>query len=241
MMPMLYSAEAIGRGLPHFSAANNKDRASQKQRARTPGTIMKLVASLTSPYARKVRIVMAEKRIECEFVPENVWAADTKVGDFNPLGKVPVLVLDDELCLYDSRVIVEYLDGVTPVSRLIPEGGRERALVKRWEALADGITDAGVAIFLERKREAAQQGSDWIKRQAGKIESGIAAAARELGERDWCQGVGITLADIALGCALLWIEFRLPEFKWREQHPNLKAHIEKLEARVSFVETVPKV
>ena len=202
---------------------------------------MKLVASLTSPYARKVRIVMAEKRIDCEVMPDNVWAADSKVGQFNPLGKVPVLVLDDDLCLYDSRVITEYLDGVTPVSRLIPEGGRERALVKRWEALADGITDAGVAIFLERKRDAAQQGADWMKRQAGKIESGIAAASRELGERDWCHGVGMTLADIALGCSLLWLEFRLPEFKWRTQYPNLKAHVEKLEVRPSFAETIPRV
>ncbi len=202
---------------------------------------MKLVASLTSPYARKVRIVMAEKRIDCEFMPDNVWAADSKVGQYNPLGKVPVLVLDDDLCLYDSRVITEYLDGVTPVSRLIPEGGRERALVKRWEALADGITDAGVAIFLERKRDAAQQGADWMKRQAGKVESGIAAASRDLGERDWCHGVGMTLADIALGCSLLWLEFRLPEFKWRTQYPNLKAHVEKLEVRPSFAETIPRV
>ncbi|MBL8519481.1 MAG: glutathione S-transferase N-terminal domain-containing protein [Betaproteobacteria bacterium] len=202
---------------------------------------MKLIASLTSPYARKVRIVMAEKRIECEFVAENVWAADTRVGEFNPLGKVPVLVLDDDLCLYDSRVIAEYLDGVTPVSRLIPEGGRERALVKRWEALADGITDAGVAIFLERKRDAALQGTDWIKRQAGKVEAGVAAAARELGDRDWCHGVGITLADIALGCALLWLEFRLPQFSWRAQHPNLKAHVDKLEARASFADSIPRV
>jgi glutathione S-transferase len=201
---------------------------------------MKLVASLTSPYARKVRIAMAEKRIECDFVAENVWAADTKVGAFNPLGKVPVLVLDDDLCLYDSRVITEYLDGVTPVSRLIPEGGRERALVKRWEALADGITDAGVAIFLERKRDRAQQGADWIARQRGKLDSGIAAASRELGDRDWCHGVSITLADIALGCALLWLEFRLPEVAWRAQYPNLKAHIERLEARPSFAETIPK-
>jgi glutathione S-transferase len=201
---------------------------------------MKLVASLTSPYARKVRIAMAEKRIECDFVAENVWAADTKVGAYNPLGKVPVLVLDDDLCLYDSRVITEYLDGVTPVSRLIPEGGRERALVKRWEALADGITDAGVAIFLERKRDRAQQGADWIARQSGKLDSGIAAASRELGDRDWCHGVSITLADIALGCALLWLEFRLPEVAWRAQYPNLKAHIERLEARPSFAETIPK-
>jgi glutathione S-transferase len=201
---------------------------------------MKLIASYTSPYARKVRIVMVEKRIECDFVAENVWAADTKVGDFNPLGKVPVLVLDDGLALYDSRVIAEYLDGVTPVARLLPDGGRDRVLVKRWEALGDGITDAGIAVFLEKKRPAEQQSADWIARQLGKVNAGIAAAARELADRDFCHGLSLTLADISLACALLWLEFRMPDIKWREQHPNLRAWIEKMEARPSLIDTAPR-
>src|SRR5258708_1125533 len=163
---------------------------------------MKLVASRTSPYARKIFVVMAEKRIDVEFVEENVWAADTKVGLYNPLTKVPVLLLDDGISLYDSRVIAEFLDGVTPVSRLIPEGGRERALVKRWEALGDGIADAGIAVFLERKRTVAAQSKDWIARQIGKVNVAVAAAARELGERDFCHGVSLSLGDIALACAL---------------------------------------
>ena len=200
---------------------------------------MKLVASRTSPYARKIFVVMAEKRIDVEFVEENVWAADTKVTLYNPLTKVPVLLLDDGISLYDSRVIAEFLDGVTPVSRLIPEGGRERALVKRWEALGDGIADAGILVRLERQRPEAQQGRDWIARQVAKVESGIAAAARELGERDYCHGLAVSLADISLACALLWLEFRLPEFTWRKDNPNLKAWIERLEVRPSFVETKP--
>ena len=121
---------------------------------------MNLYGSRTSPYVRKVRIVMIEKRIECDFIEENVWNADTAVTLHNPLTKIPVLVLDDGMPLYDSRVIAEYLDGVTPVSRLIPDSGRERALVKRWEALGDGIADAGIAIFLERKRDAALQSNE---------------------------------------------------------------------------------
>lgn len=201
---------------------------------------MKLIASFTSPYARKVRIVMAEKRIDCEFVEENVWSADTKVGDSNPLVKVPVLILDDGLALYDSRVIVEYLDGVTPVSRLIPEGGRDRALVKRWEALGDGITDAGIAIFLEKKRPTEQQSADWIKRQHAKVEAGIAAAARDIGERDYCHGNSLSIGDISLACVLLWLEFRLPTIGWRAQYPSLKNWIEKLETRQSFIDSVPK-
>jgi glutathione S-transferase len=200
---------------------------------------MKLYASRTSPYARKVRIVMIEKRIECEFVEENVWSADTIVTSHNPLTKVPVLVLDDGMALYDSRVIAEYLDGVTPVSRLIPDGGRERALVKRWEALGDGITDAGLAVFLERKREQGAQGKDWIARQSGKIESGIVAAARDMGDREYCHGLSLTLGDISLACGLLWLEFRMPEFQWRKDHPNLKRWAERLEAMQSFADTKP--
>ena len=200
---------------------------------------MKLVASHTSPYARKVRIVMAEKRIDCEFVEDNVWGADTKSTLYNPLTKIPVLLLDDGISLYDSRVIAEFLDGVTPVSRLIPESGRDRALVKRWEALGDGIADAGIAVFLERKRPAKLQSQDWIMRQLGKIDCAVAAAARELADRKFCHGENLTLGDIALACSLAWLEFRLPEITWRVNHPSLAAWMERMELRPSFVETAP--
>lgn len=202
---------------------------------------MKLHGSRTSPYVRKVRIVMIEKRIECDFVEDNVWSPDTTVTLHNPLTKVPVLELDDGMALYDSRVVAEYLDGVTPVSKLIPEGGRERAMVKRWEALGDGIADAGLAVFLERKREPGVQSKDWIARQLGKVDSGIAAAARELGDRDYCHGLSLTLGDISLACGLLWLEFRMPEIQWRVNHPNLKKWIERLEAMASFADTKPPV
>ncbi|HET9701147.1 MAG TPA: glutathione S-transferase N-terminal domain-containing protein, partial [Burkholderiales bacterium] len=121
---------------------------------------MKLIGSLTSPYVRKVRVVMAEKRIECGFEVQSPWTEANTVSDMNPLGKVPVLALDDGTALFDSRVIVEYLDTLTPVSRLIPENGRQRILVKRWEALGDGICDAAASIFLEQKRPSKQQSGD---------------------------------------------------------------------------------
>ena len=118
---------------------------------------MKLIASLTSPYARKVRIALAEKKIEYELVEAAPWAEDTNVPAFNPLGKIPVLVLDDGTSLFDSRVIVEYLDTVSPVSRLIPEPNRQRIAVKCWEALADGICDAAAAIVIEGRRPLKQR------------------------------------------------------------------------------------
>jgi len=200
---------------------------------------MKLIASYTSPYARKVRIALAEKKIECDFVEESPWAAQTTVPNYNPLGKVPVLVLDDGTTLFDSRVIVEYLDTVSPVSRLIPEPNRQRIVVKRWEALADGVCDAAVAIVLEGKRLARQQNKDWLDRQRSKIDLGLKELGNELGERTWCNGEAYSLADIATGCALAYLDLRHAAIHWRAAYPNLVKLAEKLAKRSSFAETVP--
>src|SRR5271165_1544599 len=163
---------------------------------------MKLIASLTSPYARKVRIALAEKKIECDLIEESPWSSDTAVPSYNPLGKVPVLVLDDGTTLFDSRVIVEYLDTVSPVSRLIPEPNRQRIGVRRWEALADGICDAAVAIVLENKRAPRHQDKPWLVHQRRKIDLGLQELSRELGAKSWCNGEAYSLADIATGCTL---------------------------------------
>ena len=200
---------------------------------------MKLIASLTSPYARKVRIALAEKKIECDFVEQSPWDADSDVPTFNPLGKVPVLVLDDGSSLFDSRVIAEYIDSVSPVSRLIPEPSRQRIVVKRWEALADGICDAASAMVIEARRPARQQNREWLERQRRKIESGLKELANELGERAWCNGEAYSLADIATGCALGYLDLRHPEVSWRSAYPNLVRLAEKLAKRASFSETVP--
>jgi glutathione S-transferase len=200
---------------------------------------MKLLASLTSPYARKVRIAIAEKKIECELVEESPLAPGTSVPNYNPLGKVPVLVLDDGTALYDSRVIVEYLDTVSPVSRLIPEPSRQRIAVKRWEALADGICDAAVAIVLETKRPAKEQSAESLARQRQKVDRGLADLASELGDRPWCSGDAYTLADIATGCALAYLDLRHPAIDWRGQYPSLLKLAEKLAKRQSFQDTVP--
>jgi glutathione S-transferase len=198
---------------------------------------MKLIASTTSPYARKVRIVLVEKKIECDLVEESPWAPESTVPGYNPLGKVPVLVLDDGSALFDSRVIVEYLDTVSPVSRLIPEPSRQRIAVRRWEALADGICDAAVAIVLESRRPARQQDKESLARQRGKIDLGLKELARELEDRAWCNGEAYSLADIATGCALGYLDLRHPSVDWRGTYPNLVKLADKLAKRPSFAET----
>ncbi|MBT3887987.1 MAG: glutathione S-transferase [Nitrosomonadaceae bacterium] len=200
---------------------------------------MKLVGSLTSPFVRKVRIVLSEKRIVYDFDVDIPWESDTRVAEHNPLGKVPILIMDDGTTLYDSRVIVDYLDSANPVSRLMPEFNRERSMVKRWEALADGISDAATTIFLERKRPESLQSTEWISRQQKKAMLGLEVAARDLGDKKWCEGNVYTLADISLGCTLGYLSFRFPEMKWR-MFPNLVRLVDALEERASFIETAPK-
>ncbi|MDE2234212.1 MAG: glutathione S-transferase [Gammaproteobacteria bacterium] len=202
---------------------------------------MKLIGSYSSPYVRKVRMVLAEKGIACKLLPEDVWAADTKIQASNPLGKVPCLILDDGSQLYDSRVICEYLDHLSPANSLIPEEFPQRIQVRRWESLADGILDAAVLIRLEHtQREPAQRSEKWLARQRGKVLAGLGVMESDLGGREWCVAARITLADIALGCGLGWLDFRLPDLDWRADHPSLVRHYQRLSQRPSFASTVPK-
>jgi glutathione S-transferase len=201
--------------------------------------VFKLIASPTSPYVRKVRVALAEKKIEYQLVEVSPWTADNPVHEWSPLGKVPVLMLDDGTRLFDSRVIVEYLDTVSPVSRLIPEIHRQRIAVKRWEALADGVCDAASAIVMERRRPAPQQSGEWINRQAQKMAAGVAELARDLGDKTWCNGEVYSLADIATGCALGYLDLRHADIDWRNEYSNLARLAEKLDKRPSFQDTAP--
>ncbi len=201
---------------------------------------MKLIGSLTSPYVRKVRIVLAEKKFDYDFVVDSPWGEDTRVPQHNPLGKVPVLLLDEDVPLYDSRVIVEYLDNVTPNNRLIPASGRERIMVKRWEALADGVLDAAVTALLESRRPDGERSASWMERQQDKVTEGLRTLAEDLGEQPWCHGTAYSLADIAAGCAVGYLAFRFPDRDWRGDHPNLGRLYDKLMQRPSFQETVPR-
>lgn len=201
---------------------------------------MKLIGSLTSPYVRKVRIVFSEKKVDVDLELENVWSADSKIATNNPLGKIPCLLLDDGDAIYDSRVIAEYADTLSPVAQLIPSSGRERATVKTWEALADGVMDAGILARLEATwRPTEQQSPAWIERQMGKINGALCQISGELGENAWCHSNQLTLADIAVGCALGYLVFRFPTIEWQAQYPNLDALYQKLMQRPSFVQTMP--
>jgi glutathione S-transferase len=200
---------------------------------------MRLIATPLSPFGRKVRIVLAEKRIDYEFIVDNPTDPATGVPEANPLGKVPVLLLDDDTSLFDSRVIVEYLDSASPVGRLIPDDTRPRIQVRRWEALADGCTEAAVAIVYERRRPAGKQDAEWIARQSAKIDRALRAMAHDLGNKAWCGGDAYNLADIAVGCALCYLDSRLPEVNWRNQYTNLVKLADKLAQRASFKDTAP--
>ncbi|MDT9000861.1 glutathione S-transferase N-terminal domain-containing protein [Paucibacter sp. APW11] len=206
---------------------------------------MKLIGSLTSPYVRKVRIVMAEKKLDYQLLLEDVWTSDA-IMKVNPLGKVPCLVMEGQDSItgavFDSRVIVEYVDTLSPVGKLIPERGRERTEVRTWEALADGLLDASTLVRLEETwsgRSAAERSAAWRARQMGKVMAALKAMSQGLGEKPWCSGNHFTLADIAVGCALGYLDFRFPAINWRDDHPNLARHHEKLSARQSFIDTQP--
>ena len=200
---------------------------------------MKLIATTTSPYSRKVRIVLAEKHLDYEFVVDGPGDAATRVPEYNPLGKIPVLVLDDDTTLFDSRVIVEYLDSASPVARLIPDDTRQGIQVRRWEALADGCVDAGVAIVMEKRRPVEKQSPEWMARQQGKIDRALRVMSGDLGSKAWCSGDLYNLSDIAVGCALGFLDLRMPDLNWRKLYPNLGKLFDKVSLRAPFKETAP--
>jgi len=203
---------------------------------------MKLLASPASPYTRKVRIVLTEKKIDCDLEVVDVNPAENPVNRHNPLGKIPTLILDDGTALYDSRVIVEFLDGKSPIGRLIPEDLRDRVAVRRWEALADGVLDAGLLVRYEAMRDASERSKAWSDKQLSRMKRGMAQMTSELAERPWCHAERYSLADIALGCCLGWLGFRKPgDVDWPREYPALARHYEKLMARPAFADTVPQI
>ena len=201
---------------------------------------MKLLGSLTSPYVRKVRIVMAEKKLDYQFVLEDVWGTENILKS-NPLGKVPCLIMEGGEAVFDSRVIVEYVDTLSPVGKLIPPSGRERVEVRTWEALADGMLDALVAARMEAtwapRGEA--RSNAWIDRQMVRVHASLKAMSQGLGDKPFCSGTHFSLADVAAGCALGYLDFRFAHIDWRTDYPNLGKLAAKLAQRQSFIDTLP--
>ena len=200
---------------------------------------MKLFASLTSPYARKIRIILAEKRLPFELVVDSPWEANTRVPEVNPLGKVPALVTDDGEVFFDSPVIAGYLETLDTDPALLPADRLEAVRVRQIEALADGITDAAVATVMEARRPEAQRSDVEVARQIDKIERSLAELERRADGRQWLRGDAISLGDIAVGVALAYLDLRRPEFDWRARHSLLAALAERLFARESFTGTKP--
>jgi glutathione S-transferase len=200
---------------------------------------MKLIGTPASPFVRKTRIAFLEKKIDVAFEVEDVWNPDSTLPNLNPLCKVPTLVMDDGGVMYDSRVIVEYADTLSPVGHLIPSTGKEKAAVKTWEALCDGILDAAVLTRLERNWEPRGQNRspEWANRQLNKINAGLKTISDGLGSSSWCFNNQFSLADIAVGSVCGYLLFRFPEIRWQDDYPNLASFYEKLSQRPSFKET----
>ncbi|WP_394682103.1 glutathione S-transferase family protein [uncultured Comamonas sp.] len=203
---------------------------------------LQLIGSHASPYTRKVRVVLAEKNIPFEFTIGDVMAEDSPIFQFNPLGKIPCLVLEDGTPLYDSAVIAEYLDALSDRCPLIPAHPRLRADVRCWEALANGVLDAGILVRWEAHvRESHLRDASWTQRQNTKISHALATMSEQLGEQRFCMGDVFTLADIAVGSTLGWLLFRFPELDWPSQLPNLASLHQRLLRRPSFSNTLPRV
>jgi glutathione S-transferase len=202
---------------------------------------MKILGSPGSPFVRKVRVIAAEKGIDVEYVVDRPSLPGSRVPQFNPLGKIPVLVLDDGQAIYDSVVIGEYLEGKQPQPRLVPEDFAGRIAVKRYEALGDGVAEVAVILSHDLgpmgdpdKRAA------WISRQEQKLERALDAYAADIRGRAWLHGDAFGLADICAGYALLYLDQVLPGFEWRARRPELSSYAERLAARPSFRSTVPQ-
>jgi glutathione S-transferase len=200
---------------------------------------MKLLGTNTSPYVRKVRLVLLEKNIPHIYLVDPPREPGSQVARVNPLGRIPALILDDETCVFDSPVIAEYVDTLSDTPALIPRtNALARMRVKRWEALADGIMDSAVAVRTESIRPADKQEPNTISLHSNAITRALAFAADQLGQREWCEGAFITLADLALVSALIYLDLRQPERDWRGPHPNLAAWFALISERTSVRTTL---
>lgn len=199
----------------------------------------KLISATPSPYARKVRIALAEKGIPFELLTEVPWNSTTATPKHNPLEKLPVLLLEDGSSVYESHFILEYLERKHPAPPLLPADDDGILAAKRFEVLCDGVCDALVAIFFERRRPIEHRSKEWMARQSRKVDGGVREIARLVGTREWAVGDRFGLGDIAAGTATGYMSVRFPEIDWRGPYPDLAAYCDRLGHRPSFRSTVP--
>lgn len=200
---------------------------------------MKLLGTNTSPYVRKVRLVLLEKNIPHDYVVDPPREPGSLVARVNPLGRIPALILDDETCVFDSPVIAEYADSLNNTPVLIPRNDAlARMRVKRWEALADGIMDSAVAVRNESLRPAEKQEAGNINLHYSAVTRALAYAAGQLGAKEWCEGASVTLADLAMASALVYLDLRQSDRDWRGAHPNLAAWFARMSERASLRATL---
>lgn len=200
---------------------------------------MKLLGSNTSPYVRKVRLVLLEKNIPHEYVLDPPTDPGSLVLRVNPLGRIPALILDDGFCVFDSPVITDYADTLNDAPILIPRNDpAARLRVKRWEALADGIMDSAIVVRTESIRPPEKQQTSTLELHNTAITKALEYVSQLLGARTWCEGESITLADLALASALLYLDLRQAERDWRGTHPNLAAWFKQISTRPSVQATL---
>ena len=198
-----------------------------------------LISATPSPYARKVRIQLAEKDIPFELITEVPWNDDTQTPRWNPLEKLPVLLLPDGGSVFESRYINEWIELKHPEPPLVPKDVDGQLAVKRFEVIVDGACDALVLMFWENARAEAHRSAPWFARQQRKLDGALTELDRVIGEREFAYGNAFTLADVASGTLLRYLTVRWPDNPWRSRYPQLAAYSDRLEERPSFATTRP--
>ena len=200
----------------------------------------KLLSAKPSPYARKVRIQLAEKHIPFELVTEVPWNSDTQTPRWNPLEKLPVLICDDGHAVFESRFIGEWLELKHPEPALVPADVDGILAVKRFEVIVDGACDALILTIFENSRDEDKRSAPWIERQRRKVDGALRELSHMVGDRAFCHGDRFTLADVATGTLLGYMSVRWPQIDWRQRHPNLAAYFDRINQRPSFAATRPE-
>ncbi len=201
--------------------------------------MFKLISATPSPFARKVRVALLEKSIPFELITVNPWNSAEKVQIHNPLGKIPILIIDDKKPIYESSYILEWLEAKFPKPSLLPVGIEETLEAKYLQVICDGICEAFVLLFIERMREKNKRSTSWEDRQFHKIESGLTELETIIPESGFCVGAFFTIADIAIVAMVQYLSMRFEELRIREKFPRLASFCDSHGERPSFKNTIP--